>query len=240
MVQRTLTDQPEHTLPKRVGAWYRENFLIKQSIHFRRGLIYGTEDTYWSNRAYTSVDGWCMVQTTLTDQTEHTLLMRVGVWNRQHLLIKQSIHFCRWLVYGTENTNWSNRAYTSDDGWCMVQKTLTYQTEHTLPKRVGAWYRKQLLIKQSIHFWRRLVYGTEDTYWSNRASINFRRGLVYGIENTYWSNRAYTSDEGLMYGTENTYWSNRAYISVDGWCMVHRTLTDQIEHTLLMIGVKYR
>ena len=46
MVQRTLTDQTEHTLLTRFDVWYREHLLIKQSIHFRRDLMYGTENTY--------------------------------------------------------------------------------------------------------------------------------------------------------------------------------------------------
>ena len=57
-----------------------------------------------TEQACTSKEGWCRVQRTLTDRTEHTLVMWVGVWYREHLLVKQSIHFCRWLVYGTENT----------------------------------------------------------------------------------------------------------------------------------------
>ena len=73
MVQRTLTDQTEHTLLTRFDVWYRKHLLIKQSIHFQRDLMYGTENT--------------------TDQTERTLLTRVGVWYREHLLIKQSMFF---------------------------------------------------------------------------------------------------------------------------------------------------
>ena len=84
MVQRTLTDQHEHTLPTRVGVWYIEHTLSKQSIHSDEGL--------------------CMVQRTLTDQPEHTLPTRAGVWYREHSLINQSIHFRRGLVHGTENT----------------------------------------------------------------------------------------------------------------------------------------
>ena len=45
MVPMTFTDQTEHTLPTSVGAWYREHLLIKESIHFRRKLMYGTENT---------------------------------------------------------------------------------------------------------------------------------------------------------------------------------------------------
>ena len=165
MVQRTLPDQTEHTLLTSVGVWYREYLLTEQSIHFRRGLVYCAEATYWSNRAYTSDDCWYMVQRTLTDQTEYTLLTNIGVWYRRHLLIKQSIHVWRGFVCGTENTYWSKRAYTSDEGWSAVQRTLTDQTEHTLLASVGVRYREHLLIKQSIHYWRGLVYGTKNTYW---------------------------------------------------------------------------
>ena len=77
--------------------------------------------------------------------------------------IKKSIHFCRGLVYGTEITYWSNRAYTSDEGWCMVQWPVTDQTEHTLLTRVTVWYRGLLLIKHSIHFWQGFVYGIGNT-----------------------------------------------------------------------------
>ena len=259
MVQRTLTDQIERTLLTRFDVWYRGYFLIKQSIHFWRVLVYGTDDTNWSNRAYTSDEGWCMVQRTLIDQTEHTLLTRFDVWYREHLLIKQSIHFRRYLMYGTENTYWSNRAYTSDEIWCMVQRTLTDQTEHTLPTIFDVWYREHLLIKQSIHFWRDLMYGTENTYWSNRAytpdeiwcmvqrtlidqtehilltrfDVWYREHLLIKQSVHFW--------QGLVYGTENTYWSSRACSSDEGWCMVQRTLTEQTIHTLLTkVGVWYR
>ena len=137
----TPTDQTEHTLLTltRVGVWYKGHFLIKQSIHFRRGLIYGTEKTNWSNRAYTSDEGWRMVHRTLTDQIEHILLTRVGVRYRGHLLIKQRIHFWQGLLFGTEITYWPNRAYIPDEGWCMVKRS----------------------------FRRGLIYGTENTNWSN-------------------------------------------------------------------------
>ena len=175
MVQRTLTDQTEHTLLTRAAVWYKEHLLIKHSIHFWQWLVYGTQNTCWSNRAKTSDENCCMVLRTLTDQTEHILLTRVGLWYRGHLMIKRSIRFWRRLVYGTEDTYWSNGAYTSNEGWCMVQRTLTDQTQHTLLTMVGVWYTEHLLIKQSKNFWRELLYGTE---------------------NTYWSNRTYTSDEG--------------------------------------------
>ena len=44
------------------------------------------------------------VQRTLTDQKEHTPLTKVGVLCREHLLIKQSIHYWRALACGIENT----------------------------------------------------------------------------------------------------------------------------------------
>ena len=154
--------------------------------------------------------------------------MRVGVWYREHLLIKQSIHFWWGLVYGREDTCWSNRAYTSDevglwmDGWVRVLRP--FNSISVISRRWKGEHERLCAMKRRLGSGRiSPPAGFEPaTPWSEVGSAN----------------RSATRTLRLVYGTEDTYWSNIAYTSDEGWCMVQRTLTDQIEHSLLMrVGV---